>query len=104
MYRYKSAIIRANYQCRDKYLQSTSNINTERMIWGDAYAQADVSVSLSLNPYAEIALSANNLLDNARRDSMGIHRYDDGFVDTNMYQRSWAKSDRRYALILRGQF
>lgn len=86
------------YNWRSKYLLTTRDVISKAPIWYDDHGELDGSIFYKLGDNLTVGLQAKNIT-NARSDTLMI--LNDQLLETG---RSWFVSDRRVALVLRGEF
>jgi len=87
---------RLAWNWRGKYLLTTSAANINRPVWSENYGQLDGSIFYQLTKNFKVGAQATNLLNSRTYLDVGgaaLHpRY------------SWNVTDRRFAVVVRGQF
>ena len=87
---------RLAYNWRSTYLLTTSAANINRPVWSEDYGQLDGSIFYTVNKNFKLGVQGTNLLNSKT------------FLDVGGADRhprySWNITDRRFAVILRGQF
>ncbi|QNH17177.1 TonB-dependent receptor [Xanthomonas sp. SS] len=96
--------VRLAYNWRSRYLLTASDVSTKLPTWSDDYGQLDASVFYRFTPHLQLGVQANNLTNTVTKVLMGPTSYADGEVDNHLYTRSWFVNDRRYSLVLRGNW
>lgn len=87
---------RLAYNWRSKYLLTTSAANINRPVWSEDYGQLDGSIFYSVTRNMKIGVQGTNLLNSKTYlDVGGADRHP---------RYSWNVTDRRFAVVLRGQF
>lgn len=86
------------YNWRSKYLLTTRDVISKAPIWYDDHGELDGSIFYKLDDHFTVGLQAKNIT-NARANTLMI--LNDQLLETG---RSWFVSDRRVALVLRGEF
>lgn len=97
---YENELVSARlaYNWRSKYLLTTRDVISKAPIWYDDHGELDGSIFFKLGAHFTLGVQAENLT-NARADTLMI--LNDQLLETG---RSWFVSDRRVALVLRGEF
>jgi TonB-dependent receptor len=87
---------RLAWNWRKGYLLTTSAANINRPVWAEDYGQLDGSIFYQLTKNFKVGVQGTNLLNSTT------------FLDVGGAERhprySWNVTDRRFALVLRGQF
>lgn len=86
------------YNWRSKYLLTTRDVISKAPIWYDDHGELDGSIFYKIGDHVTVGLQAKNIT-NARANTLMI--LNDQLLETG---RSWFVSDRRVALVLRGEF
>lgn len=86
------------YNWRSKYLLTTRDVISKAPIWYDDHGELDGSIFYKIGDHFTVGLQAKNIT-NARANTLMI--LNDQLLETG---RSWFVSDRRVALVLRGEF
>lgn len=89
---------RIAYNWRSEYLLTTRDVITTLPIFNDANGQLDASVFYNINENWKVGIQGTNLNDNITHTLMQINAQGD------KKSRSWFTSDRRYSLVVRGNF
>jgi iron complex outermembrane receptor protein len=98
MYENELVSARLAYNWRSKYLLTTRDVISKAPIWFDDYGELDGSIFFKLGDHFTLGVQLENI-NNARAKTLMI--LNDELVETG---RSWFVSDRRIALVLRGEF
>lgn len=96
MYEKYGVSARLAYNWRSHYLLTTSAANINQPVWSRAYGQLDGSIFYNLNRQFKVGMQATNLL--ASRTYLEV-----GYSNRHPLYSSNV-TDRRVALVLRGQF
>jgi iron complex outermembrane receptor protein len=86
------------YNWRSKYLLTTRDVISKAPIWFDDHGELDGSVFYKINDNFTFGLQAKNITNASTKTMMILN---DQLQETG---RSWFVSDRRVALVLRGEF
>lgn len=89
---------RLAYNWRSKYLLTTRDVISKVPLFYDDHGQLDGSVFYDVNDYLTVGLQATNLIDSQSETLMVLN---DDLVEAG---RSWFVSDRRIALVVKGNF
>ena len=89
---------RLAYNWRSEYLLTSKDVITQLPIYNEAGGQLDGSVFYNLTDSFQIGLQGTNLTNEVARTSMQIDN------DNNRISRSWFASERRFSIILKGNF
>ncbi len=92
---------RLAYNWRSKYLMTPSGANLNIPVWAADYGQLDGSVFFTVDPRLKIGFQATNLTHSIYRTIVSYPTNTDNPGPTT---NTWVDSDRRYVLVLRGQF
>jgi len=98
MYENELVSARLAYNWRSKYLLTTRDVISKAPIWYDDHGELDGSIFFKVGRHFTLGLQAENIT-NARADTLMV--LNDQLLETG---RSWFVSDRRVALVLRGEF
>ena len=98
MYEKGDISVRLAYNWRSEYLLTTRDVITQLPIYSDASGQLDASISYKLNDNFKIALEGSNLTDETTNTLMQVDE-----AGTKLKRNSFI-NDRRYSLVLKGQF
>jgi iron complex outermembrane recepter protein len=98
MYENELVSARLAYNWRSKYLLTTRDVISKAPIWYDDHGELDGSIFFKVGRHFVLGLQAENMT-NARADTLMV--LNDQLLETG---RSWFISDRRVALVLRGEF
>lgn len=89
---------RIAYNWRDQYLLTTRDVITSLPIYNEAGGQLDASVFWDVSDNWKIGLQGTNLNNNVTETLMQINQAGDKKT------RSWFTNDRRFSLVVRGNF
>jgi len=98
MYEKGDISVRFAYNWRSDYLLTTRDVITKLPIYSDSSGQLDASISYKLNDNFKIALEGSNLMDETTSTLMQVDE-----AGTKLKRNSFI-NDRRYSLVLKGQF
>lgn len=99
MYENDKISARFAYNWRSEYLITARDvIAPHRPIYGEDAGYLDGSFYYNLTENLQVGLQGVNLLDTITKTSMQVDE------DGTRFGRSWFKSDRRFSLVLRGNF
>jgi len=98
MYEKYGVTARLAYNWRSEYLLTTKDVITQLPIFNEAGGQLDGSIFYAINENLQIGLQGTNLTDEVTRTSMQIDN------EGNQVGRSWFVNDRRYSVVLKGNF
>lgn len=86
------------YNWRSKYLLTTRDVISKAPIWFDDHGELDGSIFYKIGDHLTIGLQAKNITNARTKTLMALNNQ---LLETG---RSWFVSDRRLALVLRGEF
>lgn len=89
---------RLAYNWRSKYLLTTRDVISKAPLWYDDHGQLDGSIFYKISDNFTIGLQATNLTNSQSETLMLLNN------DGQEAGRSWFVSDRRIALVVRGNF
>lgn len=89
---------RLAYNWRSKYLLTTRDVISKAPQWYNAHGELDGSVFYNVTPNFKIGLQAENLTDERSETAMILN---DDLLETG---RSWFVADRRFSLVIKGEF
>lgn len=89
---------RLAYNWRSKYLLTTRDVISKAPLWYDDHGELDGSVFYTITDNFSVGFQAENLTNETSKTIMILN---DDLVETG---RTWFVSDRRFALVLRGEF
>lgn len=92
---------RVAWNWREKYLLTTSAANINIPAWAGNYGQLDASVFYSLTQNLKVGVEAANLTDSRYQVLVS---YPVVVNNPGMTGHNWVDADRRFSLVLRGQF
>lgn len=98
MYEKGDISVRLAYNWRSDYLLTTRDVITKLPIYSEASGQLDATVSYKLTDNFKIALEASNITDEMTRTRMQVDE-----AGTKLKRNAFI-NDRRYSLVLKGQF
>lgn len=98
MYENDRLSVHLAYNWRSKYLLTTRDVISKAPIWYDDHGELDGSIFYRVGDNLTVGLQAKNIT-NARANTLMV--LNDQLLETG---RSWFVSDRRIALVLRGEF
>jgi len=97
MYEKDEINARVAYNWRSKYLLTTRDVISKAPLWYDDHGQVDASFFYNFE-HVTVGVQATNLTNSVSKTLMILN---DDMLDTG---RSWFESDRRVALVIRGNF
>ncbi|XQW85832.1 TonB-dependent receptor [Thalassotalea piscium] len=98
MYEKNGIAARLAYNWRSEYLLTTKDVITALPIYSEAGGQLDGSIFYDVNENIKLGLQGTNLTDEVSRTSMQIDN------QGNQTSRSWFVNDRKYSLVVKGNF
>lgn len=87
---------RVAYNWRERYLMTTSAANSNSPVWMNDYGQIDASLLYRVTPKFKVGIQVTNLGRERITTQIGY--------PGSIANYSWVETDRRVALVLRGQF
>jgi TonB-dependent receptor len=91
---------RLAYNWRERYLLTTTAANINIPAWYDDYGQLDGSVFYTVNDALKIGFQAANLTNTRTKILVSYP----GRAEEGLTVHNWVVADRRYSIVLRGQF
>ena len=98
MYEKNGWSARLAYNWRSKYLLTTRDVISKVPLWYDDHGQLDGSIFYNVTENITVGLQGTNLTNSVSETIMQLDN------DALQAGRSWFESDRRIALVLRGNF
>lgn len=98
MYEKYGVTARVAYNWRSEYLLTTKDVITQLPIFNEDGGQVDASIFYAITDQLQLGIQGTNLTDEITRTSMQI---DNEGTQTG---RSWFVNDRRFSLVLKGNF
>lgn len=98
MYEKHGITARLAYNWRSEYLLTTKDVITQLPIFNESGGQLDGSIFYAINDNLQIGLQGTNLSDEVTRTSMQIDQ-----AGTQV-GRAWFVNDRRFSLVMKGNF
>ena len=90
---------RLSYSWREKYLLTTSAANINIPAWAGDFGQLDASVFYTISPKLKLGLQVANITDSIYKVLVSYPTGSPGLTGHN-----WIDADRRFTVVLRGQF
>ncbi|MDO6719729.1 TonB-dependent receptor [Psychrosphaera sp. 1_MG-2023] len=98
MYEKYGVNARIAYNWRSDYLLTTKDVITQLPIYNKAGGQVDASIFYDVSENIKVGLQGSNLTNEVAHTTMQIDN------DGNQASRSWFVSDRRFSLVVKGNF
>jgi TonB-dependent receptor len=101
LYDYGPVSARLAYTWRSQYLMTPTAANINIPAWAADYGSLDASIFYTFSPKLKVGIQAANLTDSVYREFVS---YPSTVNNPGFTMHNWVDGDRRFSLVVRGQF